>query len=66
MSSFFSSGDRKTVYVECSPDLSQSSEERLMRLKTELREHIRSLGDYKFLSVEWVHFVLRFSFNQLL
>ncbi len=36
------------------PDATANREERLARLKAELREHIRALGDFKFLSVEWL------------
>jgi hypothetical protein len=48
--SFFAD-DRADPYLESAPDAAATREERLARLKGELREHVRSLGDYKFLSV---------------
>eukprot|EP00455_Lapot_gusevi_P008268 TRINITY_DN1358_c0_g1_i1.p1 TRINITY_DN1358_c0_g1~~TRINITY_DN1358_c0_g1_i1.p1 ORF type:complete len:361 (-),score=93.18 TRINITY_DN1358_c0_g1_i1:117-1139(-) len=35
-------------------DATASRDERIARLKSELRDHIRSLADFRFLSVEWL------------
>jgi hypothetical protein len=45
-------GSRRTAYVK-SDEVSVSREDRLNRLKAELREHIRYLSDYELLSNEW-------------
>ena len=46
-------GMRKTAYSKAD-DAASSREERLGRLKTELREHIRFLSDYDPLSSDWL------------
>jgi hypothetical protein len=39
---------------DAAPDPNASREDRIAKLKCELRDHIRSFGDYKLLSVEWL------------
>ena len=46
-------GVRKTTYSKAD-DAASSREERLTRLKAELREHIRFLSDYELLSSDWL------------
>ena len=46
-------GVRKTTYSKAD-DAASSREDRLVRLKTELREHIRFLSDYELLSSDWL------------
>lgn len=54
MSSLFgSSVSRKNAYSK-SDDAGASREERMNRLKFELREHIRFLADYELLSSDWL------------
>ena len=48
-----SAGVRRTAYSKAD-DAASSREERLARLKTELREHIRFLSDYDLLSSDWL------------
>lgn len=51
MSALLSS--KKSAYSKAD-DAASSREERLARLKTELREHIRFLSDYELLSSDWL------------
>jgi len=44
---------RKSTYTKAD-DAAAGREERLARLKTELREHIRFLSDYELLSTDWL------------
>lgn len=44
---------RKTAYSK-SDDATSSREERMSRLKYELREHIRYLSDYQLLNTDWL------------
>lgn len=53
--------NRKQNYLK--QDRTQSKEERMRRLKHELREHIRFLSDFELLSVDW--FRLTESLNQI-
>lgn len=48
-----SEGSRSAKY-ESSGDASSTKEERITRLKFELREHIRFLSDFKLLSKDWL------------
>jgi len=55
MSSFFGggAGARKAAYNKAD-EAGASREERMARLKAELREHIRFLADYDLLSTDWL------------
>lgn len=45
--------DRTVAYSKPDP-AGQTKEDRIKKLKTELREHIRFLGSYDVLSADWV------------
>ena len=52
--SYFFADDRTSSYVDTTHDSGLSREERVTRLKQELRDHIRGFGDFKVLSIEWL------------
>lgn len=53
------SGARKGAYTK-SDDATVSREQRMARLKSELRDHIRLMADYEILSTDWCAFAVCF------